>query len=208
MGVSLKSIILLIVAFFSLQLLGETHSLTLSSSIYQNSELPFISHQKDGRFGSYLTMNINLSPMLSLLNQLESTVGIELKSRGEAHITVITPIEFYDVLRKFISIEEIDQIALRQQIQSTPFDVVCLGRGSARMKGSIESTYFVVIESAQILALRTDIYNLFVSRGGNPSAFSPQHYFPHITLGFTKRDLHEADGVIKDRSSCIQELLI
>ena len=31
-------------------------------------------------------------------------------------------------------------------------------------------------------------------------------FYPHITLGFTKRDLHFEDGVRKDKSTCVADL--
>jgi len=55
---------------------------------------------------------------------------------------------------------------------------------------------------------RKEVQNLFISKGGEPVKFLPAKYFPHITLGFTKRDLHESDDVKKDRNSCVFDIKV
>ncbi len=151
-------------------------------------------------------MNINYRPVRDLYIQLYKSLDYKIKNRGEAHITVVTPVEFNQVLRKKISIDEINIIASDYHIQESRFDVVCIGEGKASIKGRVERNYFVVVESSDLIEIRKSIQNLYVSRGGDPSEFVAEHFFPHITLGFTKRDLHENDGVTKDRMSCISYL--
>lgn len=151
-------------------------------------------------------MNIKYTPVKEVYRQLLQRTHLNLKNRGEAHITVITPVEFDRVLSHKLTIGEINQIALDYNIQESGFDIVCIGRGEAVVKGKIEKSYFIVIRSEDLIQIRMRVRDLFLERGGNPSLFNVENYFPHITLGFTKRDLHESDGVIKDHSSCLFDI--
>ena len=101
-----------------------------------------------------------------------------------------------------VTIEEIDHIARRMNIQASKFKVVCLGRGT---KDDM-STYYVVVKSEDLLNIRKEIETLFIKKGGEKRKFRAENFFPHITVGFTKRDLHESDGVIKDETSCIKPI--
>jgi len=129
---------------------------------------------------------------------------LSLKNRGEAHITVITPIEYYDVLKSKISMEEINTIALQASIQDSEFKIEYIGEG----KKDKDSTFYLVVSSPQLVAIRKLIQEQFESRGGEKNTFKAEHFYPHITLGFTTRDLHESDGVIKDSRSCIEKVSI
>lgn len=179
----------------------------LSPAIHDGTAVERLSHSGPGRWDSYLTMNLPFDPMRALLEQVQRRDGVVLKSRGEAHITVITPVEFWEVLKDRVSMDEIDAIAREAGIQESSFQVVCLGKGEAEVAGRIESTYFVVVSSDDLISIRESVRDLFVSRGGDPNAFNPRHFFPHITLGFTQRDLHESDGIIKDSRSCVAKIV-
>jgi 2'-5' RNA ligase len=127
-----------------------------------------------------------------------------MKNRGEGHITVISPVEYSKVLKNKISMEEINQIALAHRIQSSRFKIVCLGKGTVKKM----ETYFLVLESQDLIHLREEIYEQFVKNGGDMKAFDPHLFYPHITLGFTDQDLHFEQGVVKDRRSCIADINI
>ncbi len=170
--------------------------LSLSKEIYQSKEMGFLSH------GNYLTMSIHFRPVKALHQSLQEREGVKLRSRGEAHITVITPIEFSQVLKEKISIRELEKMAKEAKIQETPFEVICLGQGKKVIKKKEESTFFIVVTSEQLLHFRQQVEKLFRERGGRKEAFQADHFYPHITVGFTKRDLHEQDGVIKGINSC------
>lgn len=178
----------------------------LSKSVFENSSLPFISHQGSGPFDTYLTMEIQFEPMAELFRQLLVLKRMPLTSRGESHITVITPIEFNDVLKTKLSMIEIDQIAKKSGIQSSVFDIVCLGKGSLEIEKKLEQTFYVVVRSSALVKIREEVQKLFIKKGGDSSLFKPAQFYPHITLGFTKRDLHESDGVTKDERSCFGDL--
>jgi 2'-5' RNA ligase len=149
-------------------------------------------------------MSINFPPVQELYLDFKRSYRKKLKNRGEAHVTTITPVEYFQVLKDKVSIEEINDIALDHRIQESDLNIICLGSGH---KGNLD-TFFVVVESQNLLKIRKAVDELFEARGGNPRAFSPEDFYPHITLGFNKRDLHESDGVIKDGSSCIYNIVV
>ena len=122
-----------------------------------------------------------------------------LETRGEAHITLITPPEF-KVLVKKIPAEILHQMA-DKFIKTTPsFEHVCLGLGE---KFGAGKTYFVVIKSADLLAFRASLAH--VSKLP-VTAFDPANFYPHVTIGFTQRDLHLEDGITKDTRACPEHL--
>ena len=182
---------------------------TLSNKVLQNSDLEFKAHSGQGRFSNYLAMNIKFQPVKDLLTQLRNHKNIELKSRGEAHITVITPIEFNDILKKKnVTMKQIDSIANKHKIQNTQFQILCLGSGSLFIDRKSEKTYFIVVRSNELIKIRKEIQSIYISNGGKAKDFRPMHFYPHITIGFTERDLHESDGVIKNVDSCIADIFI
>lgn len=149
-------------------------------------------------------MNVRYEPIKNLRQQLNKALGKELdffklwNENGEAHITVVTPIEFYQVLKSKLTMKEIEAIADRYDIQSSKINILGVGSGKVNLDGKVEDTYFVIVDSADLRLIRQMIFYEFTRRGGDRSAFDPTWFFPHITIGYTKRDLHEADGVLKN----------
>ena len=176
----------------------------LSKSIYVNDNLPFESHQGSGPFDTAIAMNIQYPPVKSIRETLSTHLQYPLRfftgwnKDGEAHITVITPPEYTDVIKKFVSIEIIEEISLQNTIQTSDLKVLGLGRGVVNINDKAEETYFLIMKSKNLLKIRQQIYDEFVKNGGNKNAWNPRHFHPHITVGYSLRDLHEADGVIKD----------
>lgn len=176
----------------------------LSKSIYINDYLPFESHQGSGAFDTAIAMNIQYPPIKSIREMLSAYLQYPLRfftgwnEDGEAHITVITPPEYTDVIKKFVSIKRIEEIALQNIIQTSDLKVLGLGRGVVNINNKAEETYFLIMKSKNLLKIRQQIYEEFVKNGGNKNAWNPRHFHPHITVGYSLRDLHEADGVIKD----------
>ncbi len=177
----------------------------LDSKALHNEDIPFLGHHADKPFGSYLTLEVHYAPVKKLLSQLESDVGL-LKNRGEAHITVITPVEFDRVLKPAgVTIQEINEIALEAKIQASKFTPVCVGAGSATIDGKLEKTYFMVVKSPELLAIRKKVADLYDSKDADPARFDPDHFYPHITLGYTWDDLHEQPhDVFKGIRACLQ----
>jgi 2'-5' RNA ligase len=150
----------------------------------------------------YLAMVVPFEPIRGLFEKIKAQTGFEgLRNRGEAHVTVITPPEFAE-LNKNMTIDDINRIALEERIQQAHLDFVCVGSGRALIEGHEERTYFLVVRSSDLLRIREKIAEQFVKNGGQRDKFAPRHFYPHITIGYTKTDLHEAQGVIKDQRSC------
>lgn len=168
----------------------------------------FISHQDSAYFGTYLAMDLPFPPFETLRRNLAAILGKNLKTRHEAHITVVTPPEYESALKPLISMDEIEQIALKAHLQTSQVFPRGVGRGFAVIEGVQAETYFVLVESRNLLEIREQISSLYLARGGDPTLFQPTHFFPHVTLGFTIRDLHESDGVIKDASSRLGEVVL
>jgi hypothetical protein len=149
----------------------------------------------------YLAQSLRSSPFETLRKELEKELRSPLKNRGEAHLTVITPPE-WKILEQKISMAEAEKIAMNQKIQAASFEPLCIGVGEKKAGEKTLKTYFVVVRSPGLLKYRRTLEDLFRSRGG-AGAFRADHFFPHVTLGFTDRDLHESDGVVKDEKSCL-----
>lgn len=183
--------------------------LQIESKIMDGTTVEFLKFSGSGAWDNYLTMNLPFAPAEHLFNEVQNIEKLKLKNRGEAHITVITPVEYWNVLRlKNISMAEINAIAKKFKIQESKFSIKCLGAGKLLSQGEVLKTYFIVVESQDLLNIRNKIQELYISKGGLSTDFIPSNFYPHITLGFTVRDLHESDGVIKDSYSCIHDLVI
>lgn len=188
------------------KVLTEPISIILDRSIIQNAGLPFYLHKGEGPFDTTLAMNISYEPVLYLRKFLEQK--LELKSKlkfltswnptGEGHITTITPPEYYNILRPFVSSEKMEKIAVENRIQESDVKIFGLGRGKKEINGVMEQTFFLIVYSENLLKIRNEIYLEFVKNGGNPELWNPNSFYPHITIGYTSRDLHESDGILKD----------
>jgi hypothetical protein len=186
---------------------GNRPAFDVMATIADGKAMAFTPHVGRGDFDNYLAMNLPKMPAADLAAKLDNRFDEHLQTRGEAHITVISPVEFQK-LRSLVSIQEINQIAERDKIQESPVEVVCLGRGKLEINHNEERTYYVVVKSVALADIRREIFALFQKKGGRGEDFNPELFFPHITVGFTKRDLHYEDGVIKDESSCEADLIL
>jgi 2'-5' RNA ligase len=153
-------------------------------------------------------MEVPFAPVKAVLEALQPLVDRPLRSRSEAHITVISPPEFYQVLRPYVSIEEINTIAQAASIQQTKFTLICVGMAEAVIAGQKQQTYYLVASSPDLVQLRQQIFERYVERGGDRSHFDPAGFYPHVTVGFTLRDLQEGDGVKKGQNSCLYPLTV
>ncbi len=181
--------------------------LLLSQEIYHNQEEPFLTYQGPGEYDNFMVMNVKYAPIQSLRSQLETALGIKLdylkkmNPNGEAHVTVITPVEFDKILKLApakLTLQEINDIAQSYDIQESKLNILGMGSGKKIIDGKIEETYFVIVDSLELRNIRQQVYYKFLRRGGDAKAFDPTWFFPHITVGYTKRDLHEDDGIIKN----------
>ncbi|KAI9477070.1 hypothetical protein BDB00DRAFT_859686 [Zychaea mexicana] len=143
-------------------------------------------------------------PVAKALNTTEAP----LLTRGESHITVITPPEFSILATANVTIDEINEIALKYRIQKTKFDMVCLGKESVAVEDELYIVYQIIVDAPNLEAIREAIFKLYVSKGGNSALFDPHAFWPHITVAFTVGDLFEADGVYKGWNVCHSPLHI
>lgn len=160
-----------------------------------------ISGHSDKHAKSYLSLDLPYAPFEKMRQEVERSEQLQLLHRGEAHITVLTPPEF-NQMKKRLNMKEIEILADKMNLQKSAYDSYCIGKGISQG----DRTYFVVIQSEDLFKIRKAIHALYVSKGGDTKDFNPELYHPHVTLGFTKRDLHLQDGVTKDASSCIRLL--
>ena len=166
------------------------------------TDIKFLPHRGEKAFDSYLAINLPYEPVNRLRQKVSRKEGRNIKTRGEAHITVITPVEYFKGLKDYIKIQEIEKIAQEWNLQNTPYKILCLGRGGLVINGRQEYTYYLVISSSELFSFRKHIYDLFLKRGVSKGRFKANDYFPHITVGFTQRDFHQSDGVLKNTKTC------
>ncbi len=168
-----------------------TSSFALSQKAIAPASAPYIAH------GDYVAANVTFAPIEALRRDVERSLGGQLKNRGEAHVTTLTPAET-GVLRKKLSMAEIERIVAARGLQRARIEPQCVGVGS---KGR-DHTFFLVVGSPELVAVRGALADAYVAKGGARADFEPTAFFPHVTLGFTKRDLHESDGIKKNVASC------
>ncbi|MNL53683.1 hypothetical protein D3C87_1769470 [compost metagenome] len=102
----------------------------------------------DDRFGTTLAMNTPYPPIVSIRNQIAEQLGLEkslnffagFAANGEAHVTTVTPVEYHDKLRAFVSPEKMSEIALRYDIQNSDLKILGIGRGRANLAGEMQDT--------------------------------------------------------------------
>jgi len=187
---------------------GESLEFKLDEIRISGQSESYIRHSGDQRFANYIGVNLKFAPYQKLFNELQNKFG-PLKNRGDAHVTVITPVEYEDVLKSHLSISEIHDLAEKFKLQEASFKAICLARSIADLKDHPqESTYYVVLEAPDLVQFRRRVFEAFVAKGGSSKTFDPEHFYPHITIGFSLRDLHESDGVKKDKSSCVAKLTL
>lgn len=176
----------------------------VSGYLAQGSVMPFIGHSGFGQWDSALAMNLPYGPAMNARLDIAALLGLKLdyfkgwNPRGEAHITVITPGEYWDVLRQKLTMAEINVIALDLGIQSSDVRLLGIGSGRAVLNGKTEETFFFISESKNLRRIRREIARRFEEKGGMQGLFDPEKFYPHITIGYTQQDLHIQDGVVKD----------
>lgn len=202
-GVTMKHLILSLLLLISSSISLAAITLPLNKAVLSNQEITFLSHRGEGRFETTLAMNVQYAPVKSLREELNLILGYKLnfftlwQPTGEAHITVITPVEYFDKIKPYLSIERIEAIAQELNIQNSKFEILGLGRGQANLQSKNEETFFIIVNSENLLNIRKQIYAEYLKNGGPADAWDPDLFYPHITVGYSLRDLHIDDGVIK-----------
>lgn len=88
---------------------------------------------------------------------------------GESHITVISPPEFGVLATAGLTIDQVNQIALTEKIQSSKVKIVCLGKED--VNGKI--VYQLIVSAPNLVNIREKVFQLFVKQGGNTALFDP-----------------------------------
>ncbi|KAJ3274741.1 hypothetical protein HDV01_002263 [Terramyces sp. JEL0728] len=180
----------------------------VDAALLDSSKVPFSNHTGTALFSSYVIQNLDFTLVKPVFDFVNATVG-NLKSRGEAHITVIQPPEFDNSLKGFLTMNQINKIVLDNNLQSTPFKIVCLGHQSQidnLAVGVRHNVYNLLVESPGLVLIRRKVYDAFVAAGGDPSNFNPDDFLPHITVGFDEKDWFEADNVYKTQHTCVKDV--
>ncbi len=178
----------------------------VNSSLLNNQSMPFVSRS------NALAMNIEYGPIVKLRADIKKALNLKAdlnfltawEPAGEAHITVITPPEatkLFAESEKYISKMRIDEIANENKIQQSDLKFLGIGSGKKQIDDCLEQTFYIIVASKNLLDIRRQIYKEFMLNGGSKDNFDPYGFYPHITIGYTARDLHESDGVIKDIKS-------
>ncbi|KAJ1735576.1 hypothetical protein LPJ72_001800 [Coemansia sp. Benny D160-2] len=184
----------------------------LKKSALDSTGIPFTSHASDKPFGSYLQQTLDFGPFKELFDAISAASNATIHSRGEAHITVITPPEFDLVLKPGgVTIEEIESIATANGIQNARLMPVCLGRFNGTLPDPAHSTdkagfllYSLVVADvySDLLTIRRKIFKLYGEKGGQGALFQPEAFWPHVTIGYDRQDLFIEDGIYKGSNYC------
>jgi 2'-5' RNA ligase len=172
----------------------------LSKSVYK--DVPFSSQfSEDGA----LIRNVNYEAVNALIPQIETKYGVKLEDRGESHITVLTPPEAQGWFTKdkkgvnfLISTEEL-QFKYSRTLQDTDFEIKCVGQLS---NDEGKHVFYLVVTSKDIEKVREEIQEELEQRAkftGKATQFDKNKYYPHITIGYVKGDIH---GPAKDKDTC------
>jgi 2'-5' RNA ligase len=175
--------------------ISNAQNIYLSREVYK--KVPFSSQfSEDGA----IIRNVDYRSVNALVAQLNEIYNIELKDRGEAHITVITPPEFKSSISKVFSIDELLN-RYRGSLQDTSFDVVCVG--SRRSQDEQKVVFYLVVKSPELFELRKNLANEGNARSALPLSFDPKAFWPHITIGYINGDVFE---FTKGVESCVPGL--
>ncbi|KAL6762462.1 hypothetical protein V8C86DRAFT_2518281 [Haematococcus lacustris] len=156
--------------------------------------------------GSWLGFQLSWALYEPIFAQLNSTAGVApLVNRADVYITTISTAE-YAVLSSLssITIQDINAIAMASDIQASSFVPHCVARfrKSLVTPAVVDEAYNVPASSADLVAIRQRVSDLYQMLGGEPGMFNPTSFLPHITLGFSRRNMGDADGVFKGENAC------
>lgn len=151
---------------------------------------------------AYVSLGVPFQPVNAVKKAIEERTGLTLTDRGEAHVTLVTPPEL-QALRSRLSGPQILAALGNGDLQSEALEIPCVGSGSKVTAQKTQTAYFLIVHSEGLFERRRHLEQAFQAAGGLPGRFEADHFYPHVTIGFTHVDLHEQDGVIKDDRACI-----
>ncbi|KAI7831791.1 hypothetical protein BC939DRAFT_150250 [Gamsiella multidivaricata] len=177
----------------------------ISFSLFQGTEL----------FTNWVGLNVDfqyVKPIFDLVNTTQTLGNGTLLSRGEAHVSIILPTEYDQVLHPAgVTIEELNTLAsTKNRLQRSKFELECLGRVQVVSKpdGVFQQSVQIILKNYKdLIHFREEVFKLYVKKGGNPALFAAENFTPHITLGFKHRDIFIEDGVYKGKNACIHKIV-
>ena len=92
-----------------------------------------------------LNLSVPFEPIQKLFEEVKTSFDLPaLRSRGEAHITVLTPPEFQRVFASQFTAQEVMDIMRQEGLEQSHYDTVCLGHVSAEIRGQEQKAFFVL----------------------------------------------------------------
>ena len=198
----MRIIIILLISLISLSALAEPKTLILNAQIINAPSRGFRTHTGpftlaiDLPYGPMVALREALQIELSITNKLDFFKGWD--PSGEAHITVISPPEFINVLSKHLTEDDINNIARFHEIQQADVHVLGLGSGKPKTVKNNQETFFLIVESRKARLIRMAIHAEYVRKGGQAQDWDPAWFFPHVTIGYYQGDVHENQGLLKN----------
>jgi hypothetical protein len=171
-------------------------TLSLSKEIRNVDKRPSFQSHPD-----WVAVPIPFAPIDKFRQKLEAHIEAKLQHRGEAHVTILTPPE-WSILSQILKMEDVEKLALKEHLMKKKFKVKCLKKVTATIQGRSEDSWFVALDSPGLKDFRQEVWRLYVARGGSGDDFKWQRWAPHITVGFTARDLHDEDQINKEKVGC------
>ncbi|KFH67042.1 hypothetical protein MVEG_07565 [Podila verticillata NRRL 6337] len=188
--------------------------IVINKKVLQATKVPFIPHTGNDLFTNWVGLNLDfkyVKPIFDLVNTTKAYGNGTLISRGEAHVTTILPTEYDNILHPAgVTIEELNALAVKNnRLQRARFELECLGRVQVVTKDGVyqQAVQIILKNYKDIVSYRTEVFKLFVKKGGNPALFGADNFTPHITVGFKHRDIFIEDGVYKGKNACVHSIV-
>ncbi|KAI7904555.1 uncharacterized protein BX663DRAFT_320855 [Cokeromyces recurvatus] len=145
--------------------------ITIDKRILNTEDLPFIEHS-DGN-SSWLAMNFDFQYVKPIFDFLNTTHKVPLLSRGEAHITVISPPEFTVLATAGVTIDDLNKIAISDTIQKSKVEIICIGKEDVVIENKNRIVYQIIVKSSDLIGIRKKIFQLYARKDGNTALFDP-----------------------------------
>ncbi|KAG0246507.1 hypothetical protein BG011_002410 [Mortierella polycephala] len=186
-------------------------TIVINKKVLNTAKAPFVTNNGTELLTNWVGLNVDfqyVKPVFDFVNATQSIANGSLISYGEAHVTVILPPEYDNILHPAsVTIDELNALAThKNRLQSAKFGLECLGRVQA-VSTPDNAVQIILKDYDDIIAYREDVFKLYVKKGGNPALFDPWNFTPHITLGFRHRDIFVEDGIYKGKNACIRKII-
>ncbi len=195
----MKMLILFLFFFSSVSFAAETISADVAN-IESLDKRPYFKSHPD-----WVGIPMPYGPVEKIREEVEKRKGKKLQHRSEAHITVITPAEMR-ILSQTIKVNTVEKVVVKESAMKAPVKVLCLKKVTVVLGKATEESWFISVSSPELLEFRKQVWRRFVANGGLPDDFQWKRWSPHITVGFTSRDLHDEDRISKEKADCSYDL--